>query len=157
MKKGQEKKKKKMRDSRIEHPTSWMGDRRLLHKTTALFTRNAVGCSIPLSCFFFFFFSCPFFNSFCLFSFICVVLFHLLHLPHYLFARNYFPLHDTQRNRTNFSFSNSCELVNQIADLWSYAVASFWDFKIICAPSIISKTVQYKILPYRFYVAQVLF
>ena len=34
---------------------------------------------------------------FYLFSFICVVLFYLQHLPHYLFTRNYFPLHDTQR------------------------------------------------------------
>ena len=43
------------------------------------------------------FFSCHFFSSFCLFSFICVVLFYLQNLPHYLFTRNYFPLHDTQR------------------------------------------------------------
>ena len=42
-------------------------------------------------------FFCPFFNSFCLLSFIYVVFFYLQHLPHYLFMRNYFPLHDTQR------------------------------------------------------------
>ena len=78
-------------------------------------------------CHAFFFFSCPFFNSFCLF--------YLQHIPHYLFTQNYFPLHDTQRNRTNFRFS----LVNQLVDHWSCAMASFWDFKIICVPSIISK------------------
>ena len=85
--------------------------------------------------------SCPFFNSFCFFSFICFALFYL-QLPHYLFTRNYFPLHETQRNRTNFSFSNSRAPVNQLVDHWSCATASFWDFKIICAPSIISKTVH---------------
>ena len=125
-------------DSGIEHPTSWMGDRRSLHKTTALLARNAVECSIPLSCLFF---SCLFFNSFWLFYFICIALFYL-QLPHYLFTRNYFPLHDTQSNRTNFSFSNSRTLVNQLVDHWSCAMASFWDFKVICAPSIIWKTVH---------------
>ena len=99
-----------MQDRGIEHPTSWMGDRCLLHQTTALLARNEVGCSIPLSCFFF---SCPFFNSFSLFSFICFALFYL-QLPHYLFTRNYFTLHDTQPNRTIFSFSNSRTLVNQV-------------------------------------------
>ena len=88
------------------------------------------------------FFSCPFFNSFCLFSFICFALFYL-QWRHYLFKGNYFPLHDTQPNRTIFSFSNSRTLVNQLLYHWSCAMASFWDFKIICAPSIISKTVQY--------------
>ena len=87
-----------------------------------------------------FFFSCPFFNSFCLFSFICFALFYL-QLPHYLFTRNYVPLHDTQANITNFSSSNSRTLVNQLVDHCSCAMASFWDFKIICAPSIISKAV----------------
>ena len=97
-----------------------------------------------------FFFSCPFFNSFCLFSLICVVLFYLQHLSQYLFTRNYFVLHDTQPNRTNFSFSNSCTLVNQLVDHWSCAMASFWDFKIMCAPSIISKTVHlHRSVPYK--------
>ena len=77
---------------------------------------------------------------FCLFSFICFALFYL-QLPQYFFTRNNFPLHDTQPNRTNFSFSNSRALVNQVVDHWSRAMASFWDLKIICAPTIISKTV----------------
>ena len=87
------------------------------------------------------FFSCPFFNSFCFVSFNCFALCYL-QLPHYLFTRNYFPLHDTQPNKTNFSFSNSRTLVNQLVYQWSCAMASFWDLKIICAPSIISKTVH---------------
>ena len=99
---------------------------------------HEVGCSIPLSCFF----SRTFFNSFCLLSLICFPLVYLQYLPHYLFTRNYFPLHDIQRNRTNFSFSNTFAVLNQVAHLWSCAVASFWDFKITCAPSIIWKAVH---------------
>ena len=79
-------------------------------------------------------------------SFLLFVLFYLRHLLHYLFTRNYFPLHDTQRNRTNFSFSNSRARVNQVADLWSCAVAPFWDCKIVCAPSILSKAVHSAVL-----------
>ena len=104
--------------------------------------KNDVGCSIHCHAFLF---SCPFFNSFCLFSFICLALLYL-QLPQYFFTRNYFHLHDTQPNRTNFSFSNSRTFVNQLVDHWSCAMASFWDFKIICAPWIISKTVSLKVL-----------
>ena len=107
---------------------------------------HEVRCSIQLWCSFSFF-SCPFFHSFCLFSFIYFALFYL-QLPHYLFTRNHFPLHVTQPNRTNFSFSNSRTLVNQLVDHWSCAMASFWDFKIICAPSIISKAVHVNLHTY---------
>ena len=106
-----------------------------------LFSVHEVGCSILLSCFLFSL-SHPFFNSVCLFSSICVSSVYLLNLPHYLFMWNYFPLRGTQRNKTNFRFSNTFAVVNQVANLWSCAVASFWNFKIICAPSIISKAVH---------------
>ena len=102
-------------------------------------------CSIPLSCFFFFPSS---FLQFVFFSFICFALFYLQHLPQYLFSLNYFPLHDTQLNRMNFSFSNSCALVNQVADLGSWAVALFLDFKFLYAPWNLLKAVH--ILPFIF-------
>ena len=78
-------------------------------------------------------------------NFVCFLLFVFLCLftitTQFIYAK-FFPLHDTQPNRTNFSFSNSRTLVNRLVDHWSCAMASFWDFKIICAPSIISKTVH---------------
>ena len=66
-----------------------------------------------------FFFSCPFINSFCLFSFIYVVLFYLQHLPHYSFTRNYFLLHDTQRT---FFF-----LISIFNELFKFKTSDEWE------------------------------
>ena len=66
MKKGQKKIKK--HESGIEHPTSWMGDR----QPCSLETRSGVRSHCHA-----FFLSFPFFNSFCLFYFICFALFYL--------------------------------------------------------------------------------
>ena len=89
---------------------------------------------------FFFLLSFLQFILFVFFYLFCFVLFTITTVR--LYAK-LFPLYDTQPNRTNFRFSNSRTLVNQLVDHWSCAMASFWDFKIICAPSIISKTVQW--------------
>ena len=104
---------------------------------------HEVGCSIPLSCLF----SLSLSLSLVLSSihFVCFLLFVFLWFIYSIYCTTYlckiiFPcVAHNKRERT---------LVSQIlvhlwtADLWSCAEASFWNLKIVCAPSLLSKAVQ---------------
>ena len=130
MKKGQAKKK---HDSGIEHSTSFLASKAVVWWSKRLSPIHEVGCSIPQSCFFFF--SCPFFNSFCLFPLFVLFCF-IYNIYHITYLREInFPC--TTHNEHSFflfkyltsylslKFRTNCNIERQRALLWTVRATTF--------------------------------
>ena len=113
MKKGQEKKKKAWQRDRTPDLVSTEEGCGLVEQTSLPHPRGRVFDPAVMLLFFLSFLQLT------LFSLICIVLFNLQHLPHYLFTRNYFALHYTQRT---FFF-----LISIFNELFTFKTSDEWE------------------------------